>query len=157
MAERSVAVQPLHGIRLPENLNINDLTMKIKSHMAPWYELSHCSDKRFIICIICHLHTYLTSSQGVWLRSQEAGKLGRERLPPVCRAGPRTTCFCHRQLYQQGHAVTAPIEGDKERESEPRSSGVQLAYRTTGSCCFWLWTMTIMPSLPIQLWLLLTF
>lgn len=37
VAERSVTVEPLHGIRLRESLGINDLTMKIKSHMTPYY------------------------------------------------------------------------------------------------------------------------
>lgn len=90
--------------------------------------------------------------QGVWLCSQEARQLGRERLPPVCRVGPRTTCLCHRQLYQQGHAVAAPIEGDKEREpkSEQTGSDMQLTHSTASACVFWIWAMTLMPSLSIS-------
>lgn len=49
--------------------------------------------------------------QGFWFCRQEAGQPGGERLPPVCRVGPRTTRHGHRQLHQQGHAVTAPVEG----------------------------------------------
>lgn len=60
------------------------------------------------------------SSQGVWFRSQEAGQHGRERMSLVCRVGPRTTCLCHRQLYQQGHVVTAPIDRHRKPNSEQR-------------------------------------
>lgn len=56
-------------------------------------------------------------SQSVWFCSQEARQHGRERLPLIRWVGPRPACFCHRQLYQQGHAVSAPIEGDKERKT----------------------------------------
>lgn len=72
-------------------------------------------------------------SQGVWFRSQEAGQLGGERLPPVCRVGPRTTCLCHRQLHQQSHVVTAPIEGDTERKPK-QNSGMQHIELTRVNC-----------------------
>lgn len=54
------------------------------------------------------------SFQGFRFCRQEAGQLGGERLPPVCRVGPRTARLGHRQLHQQGHAVAATVEGAGE-------------------------------------------
>lgn len=119
---------------------------------------------RFLSCsAICHLcylflffahplswpFTPLPPPQGVWLRRQEAGQLSRECLSPVCRVGPRTTGVCHRQLYQQGHVVAAPVEGKLREETKLRADrqwraawAVLLLLCSNGlmpvACVFWV-------------------
>jgi len=149
-----MTLEPLHGIRLRERMQKSfqqtRFNNETKSHMTP--VLPNTNSVIGIIplkssaFLIRHTSTLLLfphfllllsrpfSPQGVWFCSQEARQLGRKRLPPVRWVGPRAAGLRHRQLYQQGHAVTAPIK--REKGGKPTQSG-RIVVLITGWGCDW--------------------